>query len=298
MKSRLVLFALVALGGCCFGQPGTAPVSGPITPLSTDFTPDPMLLSGTAGGPTDASALNANCNGHVALVANHSLSVTTPMPSLRIFAHADGDTTLVVRLADGRFVCNDDGEGTDPIVDLENVPVGQHNVYVGTYSPGAAMNYQLGITRNRAITPSFLSQQAAPPSVLPAPPTGTPMRTGSATVQLVSGNLPGVTVGSTCTYTQFAVDPSSGFDCRWQVVCAGVMVYGEGAGGFNPCNDPSWPPGTQVADLGTSSGDRDPSLVINTGRAVGSQAMVVRDDSNGARGEFQITATLDPIPPG
>ncbi len=288
MKSKLVTLALAALGGCCFGQAGTAPISGPITPIASPLSPDPMLFSGVAGGPTAASALNPNCNGHVALVPNHTLSVVSPMPSLRILAHADGDTTLVVQLSDGRFVCNDDGEGVDPIVDLENVPVGQHNVYVGTYSPGSTFQYQLGITQNRTLTPSLLGGVATP-NYAPDIPTGTPMRTGAATVQFVSGNLPNVTVGSTCTYTQFAVDPSSGFDCRWQVMCAGMMVYGEGAGGFNPCNDHSWPPGTQVADLDTSGRDRDPSFVIDAG------GMTVRDDPHGARGAFQITATLNPM---
>lgn len=291
MNSKLVSCALLALGGCCFGNPGgmSAPMSGPITPLADGFSPDPMILVGAAGGPRDARSIHPTCNGHVALVPSHTLSVETPMSSLRIFAHAEGDTTLVVQLSDGRFVCNDDGEGTDPIVDIENLPIGQHHVFVGTYSPGATVDYQLGLTRNRAMSPSFFAQQAAP-NVAPEIPTGTPMRSGTVTVQLVSGGLPGITTGTQCTYTQFSVDPSTGFDCRWQVVCAGVTVYGEGSGGYNPCSDPSWPPGTQVADLGTSSSDRDPSFVINAG------GMMVRDDAQGTRGAFQITATLDPIP--
>jgi hypothetical protein len=256
--------------------------------LTDGFSPDPMLLTGVAGGPTDATSLNPSCNGHVGAAPNHTLSVATALPSLRLFAHADGDTTLVVQLSDGRYVCNDDGEGTDPIVDIQNLPAGQHNVFVGTYAPGATMNYQLGITRNPAMGPSTMTQQIAP-EVAPEAPVGTPMRSGTATVQLVSGNLPGVTPGTVCSFTQFAVDSSSGFDCRWQVICAGLTVYGEGAGGFNRCADPSWPAGTQVADLATSSSDRDPSFVINAG------GMMVRDDAQGSRGEFQITATLTPV---
>jgi len=50
----------------------------------------------------------------------------------------------------------------------------------------------------------------------------------------------------------------------------------------------------QVADTGTTGVDNDPSLVINPG------GMSVRDDAQGPRGEYSITATMMamPIPPG
>ncbi|MDQ3034481.1 MAG: hypothetical protein M3Y87_18880 [Myxococcota bacterium] len=301
MKRSLALVALITLpmAGCCFGGAGSNfTMSGPTVTIAPGFAPDPMLLSGVAGGPTDASSIDASCRGHLSIIPSHTLSVSSPMPMLRLMAHSDTDTTLVVRLSDGRVVCNDDGDGFDPIVDLTNVPAGQHNVFVGTYSSDATAPYQLGITTNPSLTPSTMTQPVVAPTLGGGggAPAGTVLSTGTATVQIVSGNLPGVTQGTTCTYTQLAVDAAvSGFDCRWQVVCAGVTVYGEGDGGFNPCTDPSWPPGTQAADLATSGTDRDPSLVINAG------GLMVRDDAQGPRGEYQITATMSPampIPPG
>jgi hypothetical protein len=304
MKRLVTMIALVALpmAGCCFGGGlggGGITATGPVTVVGPGFTPDPMILSGQAGGPRDASTMSSSCRGHVGFGPSHTLSVTAAMPVLRVMAHSDTDTTLVVQLADGRYFCNDDGDGFDPVVDLASVPPGQHNVYVGTYSAGASAAYQLGLTTNPSITPSTMLQPIAGPTVGGGgggAPSGAVLRTGTATVQLVSGNLPGVSAGTQCTFTQTSADAAvTGFDCRWQVVCAGITVYGEGDGGFNPCSDPSWPPGTQVADMNTSANDRDPSLVINPG------GMMVRDDSAGTRGEYQITATVGPalpVPPG
>lgn len=294
MKRHVAICALVALGagGCCFGGSGSFNVTGPTTSIGPGFTPDPMILSGSAGGPTDASSLDAQCRGHVGIIPSHTLQVSGAMPMLRIMAASDQDTTLVVRRPDGTYACNDDSDGLNPAVDLANVQPGAYNVFVGTYAPNASASYQLGLTTNPSITPSTMMMPPTPPPPLGgggAP--GGVLRSGTATVALVSGNLPGVSAGTTCTYTQSSVDAAQyGFDCRWQVVCGGVVVYGDGEGGYNPCNDPSWPPGTLVSDINTSSSDRDPSLVINAG------GMMVRDDAQGARGEYQITATMAPMP--
>lgn len=297
MKRHVAICALVALGagGCCFGGTGSFNVSGPATSVGPGFAPDPMVLSGSAGGPSQASSLDPTCRGYVGIIPSHTLQVSGAMPMLRIMARSDEDTTLVVRRPDGTYACNDDSDGLNPAVDLANVQPGAYNVFVGTYSSGRSATYQLGLTTNPSITPSnMLTPPTMPVAGGGAP--GTVLRSGVATVALASGNLPGVTAGSTCSYTQTAVDPAQyGFDCRWQVVCGGAIVYGDGDGGFNPCNDPSWPPGTLVSDINTTAGDRDPSLVINAG------GMMVRDDAQGARGEYQITATIPsamPMPPG
>ncbi|AKF10274.1 hypothetical protein [Sandaracinus amylolyticus] len=311
MKRLVAITALVALGGCCFGG-GNFTVTGPTTSIGPGFAPDPMILAGSAGGPTDASTLSPTCRGHVGIIPSHTLQITGPMPQLNVLVRADQDTTLVVRQPDGTYVCNDDSDGLNPAVALTNLAAGSYNVFVGTYAAGASASYTLGLTTNPSVTPSTLGAGGVvppfPPPVgggptLPPPPPvggggtpGTVLRSGVATVALVSGNVPGVAAGTQCTYTQTAVDAAQyGFDCRWQVTCGSHVVYGEAEGGFNPCTDPSWPPGTLVADVNTSGNDRDPSLVINAG------GLMVRDDAQGARGEYQITATMaapTPIPPG
>ena len=84
--------------------------------------------------------------------------------TLRVLAHSDVDTTLVVQLADGTYLCNDDTDGRDPVVE-GSFPAGNHNVYVGTYSAGQTAPYTLGLTVNPAITPSTMQSGMVPPIV-------------------------------------------------------------------------------------------------------------------------------------
>lgn len=284
------------VAACCFGNAtGGLTLSGPPVAIAPGFAPDPMMLSGSAGGTVSANTQDASCRGNVAMLPNHTLQLSAPM-SLRLLAHSDTDTTMVVRLADGTYLCNDDSDGFDPIVE-HAFPAGDHNVWIGTFATGATASYTLGITVNPAIQPSTMGSGVVPPIGGPTlgggRTPGTVLVTGVATVALVTGNVPGVTAGSTCTYTQSVSENPAPLDCRWRVECSGVVVYGDGDGGYAPCSDPSWPPGTLVADIQTTSGDRDASLIINPG------GMSARDDATGPRGEYSVTCTMMPImPPG
>lgn len=295
-KARLVpLLVLLALAtaasGCCLsggGSSGVAPIgggagTGPATSLSPGFAPDPTFLNGSAGGPTDASTMSPTCRGFVPSSPSHVLVLGAAFPTLRLLVHSEADTTLVVRMADGSIRCNDDSDGFDPVVEGP-FPQGSHEVFVGTYAAGAPSAYQLGITVNPALTPSTMTVQ---PIVATVPGGGTGparvLREGVATVAIATGNLPGVAQGTVCNWQQTTADPTSGYDCRWRLACAGQVLYGDGEGGYAPCSDPSWPPGTFVADMGTTAQDRDPSFMF----AVGS--MTVRDDETGARGAYSVT---------
>lgn len=164
----------LTIAACCFGGgTGAFNLSGPTTSVSPGFSPDPMTLSGLGGGPTAASTMNASCVGYVGLLPNHTLDVTAPM-TLRVMVRSEADTTLVVRLADGTIVCNDDSvDGTNPIVD-HAFPAGQHNVYIGSYSAGESPSYTLGISTNTSIVPSQMTAGSAPAPAVPtsAAPTG------------------------------------------------------------------------------------------------------------------------------
>ena len=111
MKRIMFVGSVLVVGAtaaaCCFGGQGSFDMDGPVTVLGPGFVPDPMILRGSAGGPTDASSQNAMCRGFIPLLPSHTLQLSSPM-TLRILAHSDTDTTLVVRLADGSYLCNDD----------------------------------------------------------------------------------------------------------------------------------------------------------------------------------------------
>lgn len=168
--TAIVQGALLALGlaGCCFGgTPGTTGVTppppigggttagGPMVTLAPGFAPDPMTLSGNAGGPVDAMTIGPTCRGYIGAAPNHILNVTTAFPALRVTAVSSIDTTMVIRLADGRVICNDDFESLNPgVVDM--FPAGQHQVWIGSYMAGGAGAYTMSI-----------SAAAAIPSVIP-----------------------------------------------------------------------------------------------------------------------------------
>ena len=80
--------------------------------------------------------------------------------SLTIFfrANAGGDTTLLVRLPDGRWICNDDSpswandahrlDSLDPLLDLDTPPEGQYDIWVGSYERGKFISGTLGIVES------------------------------------------------------------------------------------------------------------------------------------------------------
>lgn len=169
----LLLNLSTGAAGCCFGGtpaptpvPAFAPPVAPVAPaavapavgsasvtLSAGFMPDPNIVSTFAGGPISASTMSTGdtwCAGYIAAAPNVTLTTTTPIAGLRILARAGEDTTLAVRLSDGRVFCNDDGGGyPNPAVTVD-VPAGVHQVYVGSFHMGETPLATVGFTTNPA----------------------------------------------------------------------------------------------------------------------------------------------------
>jgi len=156
----------LALAGCCFGgtpggitppPPGTGALptaGGPMVTIAPGFAPDPMTLSGTAGGPVAASTMGASCTAYISAAPNHILNVTAPIGSLRLTANSTTDTVMVVRLADGRVVCNDDGGGYPNPQIIDMFGVGQHQVWIGTFGAGTTGVYTLSVSAAAVVVPS------------------------------------------------------------------------------------------------------------------------------------------------
>jgi hypothetical protein len=178
-----------ALAGCCFGgapslppppvppppvpplagaAPSTATVHGTAVALAPGFAPDPTLLVGNAGGPVEASTMGAECRGTVGAAPNFVLQTAAAMPNLRVVVSSPADTTLVVRLSDGRVLCDDDGGGYPNPMVSGSFPAGSHQIYVGTYSPDATgAAFTLGLTANPTVTAASLGAAPPIPGVLP-----------------------------------------------------------------------------------------------------------------------------------
>jgi hypothetical protein len=324
--ARAVIGSYLLLGACCFdafsphppptplpppSMPGTG--TGPLLPggsgtgtgLPISFGPgsaDPALTQGYAGGPILANTMDPTCYaGHYAVTPSHVLTLSASMPYVRIMAYsaAGTDLTLFVRSPNGTATCNDDSDGLNPTVELIGAMPGEYQVYVGTYSAPGPEPYQLGVSVQRSIISSTML--SAPTTMVPetsAPPTpisGTPEHTGTATVSTVSGNVPNVSAGSTCTFTQSRVVATGGpgvLDCRWTVTCGGVDLYGGvGPGGYQPCTDPSWAVGTLAMDIHTTGTDTDPTLLFS------GNVMTIGDDSSGPYGSFTVVALVQSCEP-
>jgi hypothetical protein len=128
-----------------------APNYGTVT-LSKGFTPDPHRVNVLAGGSIDASRLGNGCTGMIANAPDVRLQWTNTGANtlpLSISVSSTADTTLVINLPDGSWVCDDDSgnNGLNPAVTLANPPSGQYDIWIGTFGSGSSMQQsQLSIS--------------------------------------------------------------------------------------------------------------------------------------------------------
>lgn len=138
MAMRLLLVALALVLAAPFAQAqstGESPTYGSVS-LRAGFTPDPHTSSITAGGSTAVSI--SGCNGSVADSPDINLTWTGGSSTLYIYSTSDSDTTLLVNLPNGSWVCNDDTMGRDPVIVVRNAPSGLYNIWSGTFGGGTA----------------------------------------------------------------------------------------------------------------------------------------------------------------
>jgi hypothetical protein len=120
-------------------DPAAAPAYGNVR-LRTGFQPDPHQVAVTAGGPRRPD--HGQCAyGYVATAPGANVTYTASgRAHLYIYARSRTDTTLLVHLPDGRWVCNDDGLGDarNPFLVIPSAPSGLYNIWVGTYGTSTA----------------------------------------------------------------------------------------------------------------------------------------------------------------
>jgi hypothetical protein len=74
---------------------------------------------------------------------------------LRVMVKSTTDTTLVIQKPDGSYYCNDDTDGTNPLV-AGNFPPGTYRIWIGSYSQGQNASYTLGLSELSSVQPSGL----------------------------------------------------------------------------------------------------------------------------------------------
>ncbi len=129
------------------------PNAGSMT-LETGFQPDPQTLSAFAGGSVDATPLGADCAGYITPAPDMRLEWGGSGGLLRVFFVGDGDTTLVMRAPDGRFLCSDDAFGLlTPAIDLASAPAGIYLIWLGSIADTLTVPGSLYVTERREVSP-------------------------------------------------------------------------------------------------------------------------------------------------
>ncbi|GKW50308.1 hypothetical protein [Halomonas sp. NCCP-2165] len=127
------------------------PTYGSIS-LSSGFMPDPQQVNLSAGGSTQVtSSLGSGCAGYVHGGApDVDLYYDAGSLPLHIYVESQTDTTLVINAPDGRWYCNDDAIGLDPMVSFPKAQSGMYNIWVGVWGSSDLRNATLNFTE---ITP-------------------------------------------------------------------------------------------------------------------------------------------------
>ena len=116
------------------------------TTLATGFMPDPHVVAMTAGGTINTATEGpAPPCGYVAAAPDFRLNWGGG-GTLNIYAVAPPDVTPLISMPDASWQCNDDFNGTNPLVAITNAPAGQYDIWVGTYGTDVVAGTSLKIS--------------------------------------------------------------------------------------------------------------------------------------------------------
>lgn len=110
--------------------PGGEPYYGEVVLADPAAT---IVESLVAGGAVDRG-LPSGCTGSVGTRPDFVLDVRTDAAAIELWATAEaGDLTLMVLTPGGRYLCDDDTLGFDPVVTIEQPERGRYRIWVGSY---------------------------------------------------------------------------------------------------------------------------------------------------------------------
>jgi hypothetical protein len=143
----LTAFAIVVTPALAQNTAGT-PTFGTLT-LSGDFAPDPTNIIVSTGGTIDASKRGRRCSGFIPNAPHVRINYKPGRLPLIISADSSADTSLVINLPNGRWLCDDDsGNGVfNPSITLSNPQAGQYEIWVGGYGTTGTNRATLSISQ-------------------------------------------------------------------------------------------------------------------------------------------------------
>ncbi|MDZ7778391.1 MAG: hypothetical protein U5R14_00440 [Gemmatimonadota bacterium] len=236
LNAAFVLLATVAVGVPAKAQdPDAAPAHGTVD-LVAGFTPDPVTRSVRAGGEDANPRSGSACAGYIdADAPDFELSYAAGMSVLYIYARAESDLTLLIHDPDGNWHCNDDWEGTDPMVVFPDPSSGSYKLWVGVAEAGSSPEATLYFTEleptARTADSGFDAGDAPMPDVAAIPlyetldlsagftpdPVSRPLRAGGTQANAVPG--------AECTGYLDASAPD--FDLNYAADDSPLVIYAE-----------------------------------------------------------------------
>jgi hypothetical protein len=147
-------------GGMAPPGPGVGPGVGSGQSQQVSLAPgfrDPRTVTVAAGGPVTGDGMGSAdgyCAGSFPAAPQITLTLTAPLPNLRVLGRSTEDTTLAIRFPDGQVQCNDDGAGyPNPAVDIPRAAAGTYQIFVGAFgSGGMGAQTTIGFTTNLGLS--------------------------------------------------------------------------------------------------------------------------------------------------
>jgi len=137
LASAMVAALMAAATSVAAQNPSSPATSGGMR-ASAGFTPDPIRVSIYSGGSIDASRLGGACVGMIASAPDYEFTYTAGSFPLSFGVVSNGDTSLVINGPDGRWYCNDDSQGLNPILTWGRPASGSYDVWVGAVGEAAS----------------------------------------------------------------------------------------------------------------------------------------------------------------
>lgn len=143
MRILLMASAMgVALSGLAVSaveaQNAAARATSGSTRARAGFTPDPIRVGVFSGGSINATRLGGGGVGMIASAPDYEFTYTAGSFPLSFGVVSNGDTSLVINGPDGRWYCNDDAQGLNPILTWGRPASGTYDVWVGAVGQAAS----------------------------------------------------------------------------------------------------------------------------------------------------------------
>lgn len=130
--------------------------------LSREEIIDGVSTEVTAAGSEPAFELPAEglfCAGFIGAEPDFSFELEAEGDRLRVYFESNADSTLVVQLPDGSYLCNDDavsGDNLNPLVEILAPDSGRYNVFVGRLQQDEPINGKLFVVESNTQMPADL----------------------------------------------------------------------------------------------------------------------------------------------